>query len=158
MFDCLYLNDSQEPGLRVGGENDVFIGDVEVILDDLEALIGDDVFHAAGIFIGGVLVDAHLHEHVGQDDLTLVETCGDFPAGLGQGDGLVFMERDVPGLSQDGDGPADTGFREPHEFADVNGMNGGLLERKTQDGLEVHLAGFLQFHVQTSFFRFTEKG
>ena len=52
MFDCLYLNDSQEPGLRVGGENDVFIGDVEVILDDLEALIGDDVFHAAGIFIG----------------------------------------------------------------------------------------------------------
>jgi hypothetical protein len=37
-------------------------------------------------------------------------------------------------------------------------MNGGLLEGQTQDGLEIHLAGFLQFHVQTSFFRSTEKG
>lgn len=96
MLIFLYSDVPQKTGLRVGGKNDIFIRDIEVTLDDLKALVGDDMLHAAGIFIGGVLIDAHLHEHVGQDDLALIKTSGDLPAGLGQSDGLVFMERDVP--------------------------------------------------------------
>ena len=78
-----------------------------------------------------------------EDDLALEKIRGDLSPGLCQSDGLVLMERDVPRLFQDGDGPADAGFREAHVLADVDGMNDRLLERKPKNGLEIHLTGFL---------------
>ena len=115
-------------------------------LDGLEALVGNDVLHAAGVRCGGLLRDAQMDEHFGQHGVALVDGLRQGTALLRQEQAAVFTHGDIVLLPENAHGPGDAGLGIAQIFAHVYAADEGRFLAQHQDGLQVHFTGFVYAH------------
>ena len=86
-----------------------------------KTFLADGVFHAAGIFFGGVRGNARLDQPPGKKAVLRVDLLRRFQAGLGQVQIAVRVPGEEPALSQKPQSMADTCFGVAQVLGNVNG-------------------------------------
>jgi hypothetical protein len=114
-----------------------------VALDGLEGNVADNVFHFAGIFHGGVFVNADGAEELGDKGMSLKHFLCDLLAAFGEEKEAVLVGNDVAAAFQKTHGAAYAGLGIAHVFAYVDGAYGAAFLAEDVYGFKIHLAGFL---------------
>ena len=117
----------------------------------IKSLLADIMLNPAGIFIGGLLVDAHPDENLGQAVVAAVSLFSDLAAFGGEGDALVGIQFQVALGGKAPELLADGGAGELHVVGDVDSSYVAIFLLEDENGLEIHLSGFLTVHALTRF-------
>ena len=104
-------------------------------LQFLKGILADDMFDPAGLFNGGGLFHAEIHEDLTDDDVPFVDPFGDLPPGRGQVDLTARVDRDQSVLQQLFHRDADARFGKVHFPGDVDRADSPLFSFDHQDHL-----------------------
>ena len=118
-------------------------------LDGGKGFVTDHVLHSAGVLSGYLRRYAQPGEKLRQQRVAFIDLFRHLPARLQQRDIAVFVHLDIAAALQKTHGAADTGLGIAHILAYVDGADMGRLTGQHQNGLQIHLAGFLQMHTIT---------
>ena len=97
----------------------------------------------AGIVLCGGLVHSDDHEDILKGVVAVIDPFGYGAAGLGESDEAGLIHKDVAVGFELADSTADRRLAEAHMLADIYGSYGGFLLREHQNGLKIHLTGFM---------------
>ena len=120
-----------------------------MLFDGVKGGVADVVLDFAGILHRHGFGNAQSHQHPGQDGVALVDLFRNGPAGVRQVQAAVVFHPDQPAIAQQTHGPGNAGLGIPQIFAHVHRTDEGTFSRQHQDGLQVHLAGFVDIHGKT---------
>lgn len=123
---------------------------VKMLLQLLEGLVADVVFHPAGILGGHLGADPQLGEPQGEQSVPLVDALGDLQPLVRELNGPLLAHGDGSVLPEDLHSPADAGFGKVEMPGHVDGPHQALFLLQDQYGLQIVLARFLDLHVSAS--------
>ena len=125
-------------------------------LDGLKRFVTDHMLQLAGILSGHLRRYAKLGQILRQQRVALVDHFGHLAARLQQRDEAILVHLDITAAFQKAHGTADAGLGIAHVLAHVDGADVRRLAGQHQNGLQIHLAGFLQMHVITPSFYYSK--
>ena len=116
--------------------------------DFLKALLADHMFDAAGVGGGGFPIDPQKDQPVGQQGVPLIHPLRDFPALVRQQQEIPVGHLHIAVFPQLLHGHADAGLGKAQLHGDIDGTHPALALLEHQDGFQIILSGFLDFHAR----------
>ena len=117
----------------------------------VEGFRADVMLDAAGILEGDLLADPHPDKNLCQAVMAVVGFFSDLAAFGGEGDALVGIQFQVALGGKAPELLADGGAGELHVVGDVDSSYVAIFLLEDENGLEIHLSGFLTVHALTRF-------